>query len=176
MKKLTVLSTALLMTVFGMASYANTETSTATTSTEATAPAPADAKAKLTAIPVSPQVAKLIGLHPRLVARIAPHGKVCFDGGDCDITINVLTASADGQPRDGKTIYGAVCKTCHDSGLVGAPKFGDKGAWAARIGKGKEALYQSAINGIGAMPARGGADIADEEVKNAVDYIVSQSS
>lgn len=176
MKKLTVLSTALLMTVFGMASYANTETNTAPAAAETTATAPAAETKKLTAMPVSPQVAKLIGLHPRLIARIAPHGKVCFDGGECDITINVLSAAVDGQPRDGKTIYGAVCKTCHDSGLVGAPKMGDKGGWASRIGKGKDALYQSAINGIGAMPAKGGADIADEEVQNAVDYIISQSS
>lgn len=179
MKKLTALSALLSVAIFGMTSFANTDTKTTETATAETATATAEApasKAKLTAIPTSPQVQKLIALHPRLVARIAPHGKVCFDGGECDITISVLSASADGQPRDGQSIYKAVCHTCHDSGLVGAPKIGDKGAWGSRIGKGKEALYQSAINGIGAMPAKGGADIADEEVKNAVDYIVGQSS
>lgn len=159
MKKLTLLSAVLFTAVFGITSQANANTET-----------------KLTSIPVSAQVAKLINLHPRLITRIAPHGKVCFDGGECDVNISVLSASADGQPRDGQSIYKAVCHTCHDSGLVGAPKMGDKGAWASRIGKGKDALYQSAINGIGAMPAKGGADIADEEVQNAVDYIISQSS
>ncbi|MDO4251378.1 MAG: c-type cytochrome [Moraxella sp.] len=188
MKKPTMLSAIVLTTIFGMASQANTDTKTAETTvatppsaTETTAATPpsaeaAPAKPKLTAVPVSPQVQKLIGLHPRLIARIQPHGRVCFDGGECDITISVLTASADGQPRDGQTIYKAVCHTCHDSGLVGSPKLGDKGAWSPRVGKGKDALYNSAINGLNAMPPKGGADIADEEVKNAVDYIISQSS
>lgn len=176
MKKLTVLSIALCLAIFGMSSQANTETTTPaktqvpeqaeTAETTAASPAPA----------MSPQVAKLVGLYPELVSRIAPHGKVCFQGEDCDITINVLSASADGSPRDGQTIYKAVCHTCHDSGLVGAPKFGDKGAWASRIAKGKDKLYHSALNGLNNMPARGGADLPDEEVQNAVDYIVEKSS
>lgn len=126
--------------------------------------------------PISPQVAKLIALYPRLVARIEPHGKVCFDGEECDITISVLSASADGGPRDGASIYKAVCHTCHEAGLVGAPKFGNAGDWAARIAKGKDTLYHNAINGFNAMPAKGGADILDEEVQNAVDYMVENSS
>lgn len=126
--------------------------------------------------PISPQVAKLIALYPRLVARIEPYGKVCFDGEECDITISVLSASADGGPRDGASIYKAVCHTCHEAGLVGAPKFGNAGDWASRIAKGKDTLYHNAINGINAMPPKGGADILDEEVQNAVDYMVENSS
>ena len=110
------------------------------------------------------------------MARIQPFGRVCFEGEDCDINITVMAAAVDGQARDGKMIYEGVCQTCHASGLVGAPKLGDKGAWAARIGKGKDALYNSAINGLNAMPAKGGADISDEEVQNAVNYMVEQSS
>lgn len=174
MNKLTALSVILLTTVFGISTHATTTAPKTTTQASATTTEPATPK--LTAIPVSPQVQKLMALHPRLIARIQPHGRVCFDGGDCDVTISVLTAAVDGQPRDGQTIYKAICQTCHAAGLVGAPKFGDKGAWAPRIAKGKEALYHSAINGFNAMPAKGGADIPDEEVKNAVDYMVGQSS
>lgn len=178
MKKLT-LSIALCLAVFGTTSQAsNSNAQTTKQTAEAAAPvanteAKPEEKAKS---PISPQVQKLIGLHPRLVARIQPRGRVCFDGEDCDVTISVLSAATDGQPRDGKTIYGAVCKTCHEAGLVGSPKFGDKGAWAPRIAKGKDLLYKHAIGGFNAMPAKGGADIADEEVINAVDYMISQSS
>lgn len=181
MKKLTVLSAALCLVICSMSSQASTQEQTPADSavgdeqqtvigeTEQSVPAPS-------APVVSPQVAKLIALHPNLVARIQPYGRVCFDGGECDITISVLSASADGSPRDGATIYKAICHTCHDAGLVGAPKFGNSGDWGPRIAKGKEMLYHNAINGFNAMPAKGGADIPDEEVKNAVDYIIGQSS
>ena len=59
---------------------------------------------------------------------------------------------------------------------MGAPKFGDAGSWAPHVAKGKATLYDHAMNGFNKMPARGGADIPDEEVKNAVDYMVEQSS
>lgn len=125
----------------------------------------------------SPQVQKLVAMYPNLIARIAPYGKVCFadEEDKCDINITVLAPAVEGQAREGKDLYKAICSTCHDAGLVGAPKFGTAD-WAPRIAKGKAALYQSAINGFNAMPARGGADISDEEVQNAVDYIIEQSS
>lgn len=184
MKKLTVLSATLCLAIFGMSSQANTETNTPADTelpmsdqTEQVDESQAEQEDTPPAAPVvSPQVAKLIQWYPNLVARIEPYGRVCFEGGECDITISVLSASADGSPRDGATIYKAVCHTCHDAGLVGAPKFGDTGAWAARIAQGKDTLYNHAINGYNAMPPKGGADIPDEEVQNAVDYIVQKSS
>lgn len=125
----------------------------------------------------TPQVQKLIALYPKLVERIQPYGKVCFDGDEnCDITLTASGGSVDGEPRDGKAVYDAICQTCHGSGLLNSPKLGDAGAWASRIGKGTETLYDHAINGFNAMPARGGADIPDEEVQNAVDYMIEQSS
>lgn len=149
--------------------------------TEATAEAAAEAPQaeEKPAEPIpqdSPQVAKLVAMYPNLIARIAPFGKVCFDGEECDINITVLAPAVEGQARDGESLYKAICSTCHDSGLIGAPKMGDKGAWASRIGKGTATLYNNAINGFNKMPARGGADISDEEVQNAVDYIIEKSS
>ena len=85
-------------------------------------------------------------------------------------------ARTDGQPRDGETIYNTVCTACHAAGLVGAPKTGDKAAWAPRIATGMDALLKSAANGKNAMPARGGAtDLSDAELKAAVEFLVGKS-
>jgi cytochrome c5 len=75
--------------------------------------------------------------------------------------------------EEGKKIFEQICITCHGSGVAGAPKFGDKVAWLPRIAIGKEALYQGAIKGKGAMPPKGGFTGSDEEFKSAVDYILS---
>ncbi|GGY04205.1 cytochrome [Litchfieldella qijiaojingensis] len=85
-------------------------------------------------------------------------------------------AAAAASDIDGKAIYGQVCMACHDTGAAGAPKLGDSEAWAPRIEKGKEELYSSAINGIGAMPPKGGnTSLSDEEVQAVVDYMVEQT-
>lgn len=82
-------------------------------------------------------------------------------------------AKSDGKPRDGAAVYNAVCMACHASGVAGAPKAGDKVAWAPRIAAGSAALLNSALNGKNAMPPRGGgADLTDAEVKAAVEHLV----
>ena len=125
----------------------------------------------------TPQVQKLIALYPNLIARIQPVATVCFEDDEvCDVTARSSGPSAGDGPRDGKAVYNAVCHTCHAAGLLGSPIFGDAGAWGPRIAKGKDTLYTHAINGFNAMPAKGGADIPDEEVQNAVDYMVAEAS
>lgn len=125
----------------------------------------------------TPQVQKLIALYPNLIARIQPVANICFEDDEvCDVTARSSGPSAGDGPRDGKAVYNAVCQTCHSAGLLGSPIFGDVGAWGPRIAKGKETLYTHAINGFNAMPAKGGADIPDEEVQNAVDYMVAEAS
>ncbi len=156
----------------------------ATAQTDATATdAPAEATAAAPAaveepIPQdTPQVQKLIALYPNLIARIQPVAKICFEEDEvCDVTARSAGPAAGDGPRDGKAVYNAVCQTCHASGLLGSPKLGDAGAWGPRIAKGKDTLYTHAINGFNAMPAKGGADIPDEEVQNAVDYMVGEAS
>jgi cytochrome c5 len=75
---------------------------------------------------------------------------------------------------DGKATYDTVCTACHTAGVAGAPKLGDKAAWAPRIKAGKGALYNSALKGKGAMPAKGGnAALPDDAIKAAVDYLVA---
>ncbi|HEY0844518.1 MAG TPA: c-type cytochrome [Noviherbaspirillum sp.] len=86
---------------------------------------------------------------------------------------------ADAAKIDGKKIYDAACAACHAAGVAGAPKVGDKAAWAPRIKQGDATLYDHAIKGFqgktGVMPAKGGSSASDAEVKAAVDYMVSAS-
>ena len=91
------------------------------------------------------------------------------------------TATATPVSADaGEKLFSSVCATCHTAGLMGAPKLGDKAAWAPRIAQGKDTLYKNAIVGYqgksGVMPARGGSQASDEEAKAAVDYMVSKAS
>ncbi len=75
----------------------------------------------------------------------------------------------------GEATYKQACMACHGAGIAGAPKAGDKGSWSARIAKGKATLYQSALKGLNAMPAKGGQTaLPDADVKAAVDYMLNQ--
>ncbi len=77
---------------------------------------------------------------------------------------------------DGKATYTKACASCHATGAAGAPKFGDKAAWAPRIKTGMPALYNTALKGKPgtAMMAKGGnASLSDDDVKAAVDYMVA---
>jgi len=87
----------------------------------------------------------------------------------------IITASA--GKLSGEEVYNAVCMSCHTSGVAGAPVIGKSDQWAERIAQGKQSLYSNAINGIGVMPAKGGAsNLSDDNIKDAVDYIISESN
>lgn len=76
----------------------------------------------------------------------------------------------------GKSVYESACAACHGAGVAGAPRFGDKAAWATRIKTGLDALHASALKGKGAMPPKGGnPSLSDADVQAAVDYMVSQA-
>jgi cytochrome c oxidase subunit 2 len=82
--------------------------------------------------------------------------------------------AAAAKPMDGKTVYDTTCFACHSTGAAGAPKFGDKAAWAPRIKEGQAAMYTIALKGKGAMPAKGGNPaLPDDAVKAAVDYMAA---
>ncbi len=80
---------------------------------------------------------------------------------------------ANRQPKTGEEVFKAQCGNCHNAGLVGAPKFGDAPAWAARIKTGYEALLNSALNGKNAMGAQGGGDFDALEIGRAVVYLAN---
>ena len=119
-----------------------------------------------------------------LAKRIAPVAKLQLDGetavapspaGPKVATVATGAPAKAGKP-DGKKTYDTACMACHATGAAGAPKFGDKTAWAPRIKTGNDALYGSAIKGKGAMPPKAGnAALADADVKAAVDYMVAGS-
>lgn len=77
---------------------------------------------------------------------------------------------------DAKAEYTSLCAGCHDAGIAGAPKLGDKAAWSDRLSKGKDKVYSTSITGKGAMPPKGGSGASDDNFKKVVDYIISQSS
>ena len=70
-------------------------------------------------------------------------------------------------------LYTQVCQTCHVAGVAGAPKLGDKAAWAPRLAQGIDGLTTSVINGKNAMPPKGGSTASDAEIKAVVSYMVS---
>ncbi len=105
----------------------------------------------------------------RVLARIKPVGAVVM-----------ADASAPHGNLTGEQVYAQVCKTCHEAGLAGAPKAGDKGAWTARIAEGEKTLVQHAVAGyqgkVGIMPPKGGnAELTDDEVHRAVVFLVNQA-
>lgn len=92
---------------------------------------------------------------------------------------NPLDSTAFALPAPGERsaaqIYNFVCATCHDSNVVGVPQKSDKEAWRVRLTKGREALYQSTLEGIGSMPPRGLCkDCTDEELRGAVNLILEE--
>ena len=104
--------------------------------------------------------------------RIAPVGKVFTDPKALLASLPAVAARA---PYSGAEVMAKVCTACHGSGVLGAPKTGDKAAWNARKAAlgGLEGLVKSAIKGKNAMPARGGdASLSDAEIKAAVELML----
>lgn len=77
--------------------------------------------------------------------------------------------------RSGEDLYKAVCGACHEAGVAGAPKMGDKAAWAPRIGVGLDVLTKTVIAGKGAMPPKGGSDATPEELTRAVVFMTNKA-
>lgn len=100
-------------------------------------------------------------------ARIQPIAKVNVAGAKAG------AVAADG--RSGQEIYKTVCGACHEAGIAGAPKTGDKAAWAPRIGVGLDVLVKTVRAGKNAMPPNGGSDANETELARAVVYITNKS-
>jgi cytochrome c5 len=113
--------------------------------------------------------------------RIAPVGKVAVAGQDNSALAPAKPAeAAPAADLGGEEVYNMACVACHGAGVAGAPKYGDKGAWTARIAKGMDTLNEHAIKGFqgqtGFMPAKGGrTDLSDKSILNAVEYMVAGS-
>ena len=96
------------------------------------------------------------------------------------ILLLVTATAVFADAEKGQGVYMNFCASCHDNGIAGAPKVGDKSAWAERSAKGTDTMVKNAINGYqgktGYMPAKGGQSaLTDEEVSDAVLYMLEQS-
>jgi len=121
-----------------------------------------------------------------VAARIAEPSREAVAGADNSaLAIKVETSAGAGSaapavPKSGTDLFEQTCSVCHGQGIAGAPKAGDKAAWAARIAAGKATLYEHALKGFqgktGVMPPKGGRiDAPDDLVKQAVDHMVQMA-
>jgi cytochrome c5 len=90
------------------------------------------------------------------------------------------SAAVAAMPKNGTEMFEQTCSACHGQGIAGAPKAGDKAAWAPRIAEGKAVLYEHALKGFqgktGVMPPKGGRmDVPDAVIKEAVDHMVQMA-
>jgi len=99
-------------------------------------------------------------------ARIQPVAK---------IELAAAAPKAAAGSRSGEDLYKGVCGACHEAGVAGAPKTGDKAAWAPRLGLGLDGLTKSAIKGKNAMPPKGGSDATDAELARAIAFMANKS-
>lgn len=94
----------------------------------------------------------------------------------CIIMLLFAVTTVDASDDVGQAVYTKSCAACHDSGVMGAPKTGDKAVWEPLIAEGVDTLTQNAIKGEGKMPPKGGnMSLSDDEVKAAVEYMVDKS-
>ncbi len=117
--------------------------------------------------------------------RIRPFGQVYLPGEEQEAAAPTVETAPDPEPvatsMTGPQVYNTACLACHSAGVGGAPIVGDVAGWEARIAKGIDVLYDNAINGfqgeaITPMLAKGGrTDLTDQEVRDAVDYMVAES-
>ncbi len=110
----------------------------------------------------------------QLLARLQPVGRVHVAGQAMPAQ---AAPAAPAKPKilTGEQVYHQVCSACHATGALGAPVFGNKASWAPHVAKGMKVLFQHALHGFKKMPPKGGSDLPDQDIKNAVEYMVSHS-
>ncbi len=116
--------------------------------------------------------------------RIRPVGQVYLPGEEQQAEAPTVETPPAPEPvattMSGPQVYNEACLVCHGAGIGGAPILGDAGQWTDRIAQGNDVLVQHAIEGFtgstGFMPPKGGrADLSDDEVAAAVEYMVDES-
>lgn len=112
-----------------------------------------------------------------VLENIKPVGQVYIAGvSEPEAAPAVDTVAADDGPKSGEEVYNGTCVSCHGTGAAGAPKLGDKAAWAPRIATGMDALLANATKGLNAMPPKGLCMACSEaELQSAIEYMVSNS-
>jgi len=120
----------------------------------------------------------------QVAERIRPVGQVYLPGEEQQAAAPTIETAVEPEPvataLSGPQVYNSACLACHGAGIGGAPKLGDAAAWASRIAQGADVLNDHAINGytgeLGYMPAKGGrVDLSDQEISDAVAYMVDEA-
>jgi len=101
-----------------------------------------------------------------ILERIKPVSQVSFETPKPAVAVQL----------SGKQVYDKVCAACHVAGTLGAPKTGDKAAWEPRFAQGMDTLVNHAINGIRAMPAKGGdPSLTEANIHDSIAYMLGES-
>ena len=117
----------------------------------------------------------------QVLDRIKPVGEVATTVAEAEkaspqASAGSVAPTEDAGPMTGEQVYNTVCVACHGTGLPGIPKVGDASAWGPRAAQGMDVLYEHALKGFKAMPSRGGSgNLSDDNVKDAVNYMVENS-
>ena len=98
----------------------------------------------------------------------------CSDKPGSSVDDGIPAGQTPSSVHPGEPLVKANCRVCHASGINGAPIIGNNRMWASRISQGEETLVQHATDGYGLMPARGGSTLTDEQMAQAVSYMLSQ--
>ncbi|MFA7268020.1 MAG: c-type cytochrome [Sterolibacterium sp.] len=98
-------------------------------------------------------------------ARIQPVGRVEM----------AISSGGSSGAKTGEEIVKSICSTCHLAGVAGAPKIGDKAAWAPRLAQGLDGLVKSATAGKNAMPPKGGTALSVPELTSAIVFMANKS-
>ncbi|MCG5259155.1 cytochrome c5 family protein [Cupriavidus gilardii] len=143
---------------------------------EPAAPAPAAATTAAASEPAAPAADAAAtapaAAAPAAAAPAAPAAPAPAAAAPAQTT---AAAPAAASAEVGKRVYDQVCAACHAAGVAGAPKVGDKAAWAPRIKEGMDAVHNFALKGKGVMPPKGGYAGPDADVIAAADYMVNAS-
>jgi cytochrome c5 len=98
-----------------------------------------------------------------VAARIQPVGRVEFG------------AAGAAAAKSGEETVKEVCAACHQAGVAGAPKLGNKADWAPRLKQGLDGLLQTVLKGKGAMAPRAGTSLSDQELAGAIVFMANQA-
>jgi len=112
--------------------------------------------------------------------RIAPIASVALDGEEISNAGEVAEIEPVAVTLSGPQVYNQACVACHGTGVAGAPKTGEASVWTARLAQSNDTLQNHVINGFqgqaGYMPPKGGrADLSDDEILSAMNYMLDQS-
>ncbi|SPA46027.1 c-type cytochrome [Cupriavidus taiwanensis] len=131
-------------------------------------PEPAAPAAAAPATAAAPEAAA-----PAAAAAPAPAAPAAPAAAAAPAPAATVAAPAAASAEVGKKVYEQVCAACHAAGVAGAPKFGDKAAWAPRLKEGMDAVHNFALKGKGVMPPKGGYAGPDADVIAASDYMAN---